>query len=109
MYLLFEYVIDLFLIHLPLLLAGEADTASKLLVFSLDALSDGLTRFVPQESDHLPAREILDHIFLEAQILQLLLDVLLRKFSQIGICASYSLWVLDCWVKIHSVNLSLVQ
>jgi hypothetical protein len=41
--------------------------------------------------------------------LQLLLDVLLRKFSQIGICASYSLRILNSWVKIHSVNLSLVQ
>ncbi len=75
MYLLLEDVIHLLLIHLSLLLAGEADSAGKLLVFPLDALRDGLARLVPQECDHLPTREILDRVLFETQVLQFRLDV----------------------------------
>ena len=74
-YLLLEDVIHLLLIHLSLLLAGEADPAGKLLVFTLDALGDGETRLVPQECDHLPAREVLNSVLFEAQVLQFRLDV----------------------------------
>lgn len=66
MYLLFEYVIDLFLIHFSLLFAGEADTSSELLVLTLYPLSDSLTALVPQQSNHLPSGEILNGILLEA-------------------------------------------
>lgn len=66
MYLLFEDVIDLFLIHFSLLLAGEADTSSELLVLALYSLSDSLTALVPQQCNHLPSGEIFDGILLEA-------------------------------------------
>lgn len=109
MYLLLEDVIDLLLIHLSLLLAGEADPAGKLLVFTLDALGDGETRLVPQECHHLPAREVLNSVLFEAQVLQFRLDVTFRQLSQVGVCACDSLGVLDRWVQIHPVDLSLVE
>ena len=74
-YLLLEDVIHLLLIHLSLLLAGEADPAGKLLVFPFDTLGDCETRLVPQECDHLPTREVLDCVLFETQVLQFRLNV----------------------------------
>ena len=108
-YLLLEDVIHLLLIHLSLLLAGEADSAGKLLVFPLDALGDGETRLVPQQCDHLPARKVLNSVFFKAKVLQFRLDVTFRQLSQVGVSACDGLGVLDRWVQIHPVDLSLVE
>lgn len=77
MNLLLEDVIDLFLVHLFLLAAGEADASGELLHLALAALRDGLARQVPEASDHLPASEPEQVLLPAAQIDQLLLDVLL--------------------------------
>lgn len=109
--LLLEDVINLFLVHLLLLLGSEADATRKLLHLSLDALGDGLTRLVSQESHHLPATEmqLVQGILGVAKLVQLLLDVVLRELAEVSLSTSDGLGVLDGWVQEHAVDLSLVE